>query len=120
MALLDLLGRRWALRIIWELRAETLGFRELQQRCGGMSSSVLSDRLRELREAGVLEQVDGRHRMTDEGERLLDLYPPVQAWAERWADRSHLPGSEVRTAQTTRGSSRMTVSPTQKTTRRSS
>ena len=33
MALLDLLGRRWTLRVLWELRADALGFRELQARC---------------------------------------------------------------------------------------
>src|ERR1700716_4526153 len=51
----DLLGRRWALRVLWELREERLGFRELQQRCDGMSSSVLRDRLTELARAGLLE-----------------------------------------------------------------
>lgn len=87
MALLDLLGRRWALRVIWELRAETLTFRELQKRCGGMSSSVLNDRLAELRCAGVVEQGTEGYGMTREGVRLLDLYPPMQAWADRWAAR---------------------------------
>ena len=55
MALLDLLGRRWALRVIWELREQPLAFRALQERCAGMSSSVLNQRLHELRAAGVLE-----------------------------------------------------------------
>ena len=54
MALLDLLGRRWTLRVLWELREEGLGFRELQARCDAMSASVLSQRLRELREAGIV------------------------------------------------------------------
>ena len=56
MALLDLLGRRWALRVLWELRGEggVPTFRELQAACGGISSSVLSERLRELREAGIV------------------------------------------------------------------
>jgi len=50
MAVLDLLGRRWALRILWELRNEPAAtFRELQTRCGGVSSSVLNQRLHELR-----------------------------------------------------------------------
>ena len=44
MALLDLLGRRWVLRIVWELREGPLTFRELQLRCGSMSSSVLNQR----------------------------------------------------------------------------
>lgn len=87
MALLDLLGRRWALRVIWELRDETLTFRELQARCERMSSSVLNDRLAELRAAGIVEANPDGYAMTSEGTRLLDLYPPVQDWAERWAKR---------------------------------
>lgn len=87
MALLDLLGRRWVLRIIWELRAEPLSFRELQERCAGMSSSVLNARLGDLREAGVVDQGAGGYRLTPEGQRLLDAYPPLHAWAQRWAAR---------------------------------
>jgi DNA-binding HxlR family transcriptional regulator len=87
MALLDLLGRRWALRAIWELREEQLTFRQLQSRCGSISSSVLNDRLAELRAAGIVESTENGYRLTDEGRRLLDLYPPLQAWADRWAER---------------------------------
>ena len=59
MALLDLLGRRWALRVLWELRdGGGLTFRELQARCAEVSSSVLNDRLRELREAGIVQPHD--------------------------------------------------------------
>jgi DNA-binding HxlR family transcriptional regulator len=90
MALLDLLGRRWAMRVIWELRgADPLNFRALQQRCGGMSSSVLNCRLAELRAAGIVDQAGGGYQLTDEGRRLLELYPELNAWAERWARRTH-------------------------------
>jgi DNA-binding HxlR family transcriptional regulator len=87
MALLDLLGRRWALRTIWELRDGPILFRALQERCDGMSSSVLNQRLRELRAAGILEGGDGGYRLTSEGERRLDAFPPINDWAERWASR---------------------------------
>ena len=87
MALLDLLGRRWVLRIMWELRDEGAGFRELQLRCEGMSPSVLSQRLRELDEAGVLEAAGERYALTREGRELLDGLAPLQTWAERWARR---------------------------------
>jgi DNA-binding HxlR family transcriptional regulator len=87
MALLDLLGRRWALRVIWELRDSTLSFRELQAACGGISSSVLSQRVAELRHAGILEQGEG-FRLTDEGRGLIDAYGPLNDWAERWARRA--------------------------------
>jgi len=87
MALLDLLGRRWALRVIWELRESPLLFRVLQERCSGMSSSVLNDRLRELRAAGIVELGNEGYRLTAEGRRLLRAFRPIDAWAERWAER---------------------------------
>jgi DNA-binding HxlR family transcriptional regulator len=87
MALLDLLGRRWTLRVIWELREDKLTFRELQARCGKISSSVLNQRLAELRGADILESGSDGYTLTDEGARLLKLYPAVQEWAERWAER---------------------------------
>ncbi|MBJ7332241.1 MAG: helix-turn-helix transcriptional regulator [Solirubrobacteraceae bacterium] len=88
MALLDLLGRRWALRVIWELRdGEPVTFRGLQERCGGISSSVLTQRTAELREAGALEDADGGYRLTPEGHELLNAYPPLASWAERWKAR---------------------------------
>jgi DNA-binding HxlR family transcriptional regulator len=87
MALLDLLGRRWALRVIWELRDDPLSFRALQACCGAISSSVLNDRLTELRAAGVVEAAEGGYRLTAEGRELLELYPALDAWAQRWAKR---------------------------------
>jgi DNA-binding HxlR family transcriptional regulator len=85
MALLDLLGRRWAMRVIWELRGEPLTFRDLQAACDGMSSSVLNQRLGELREAGIAERAGEGFRLTDEGRRLLEAFEPLDAWAKRWA-----------------------------------
>ncbi len=87
MALLDLLGRRWALRVIWELRDGPLSFRETQARCGAISSSVLNDRLGELRAAGIVEAGEQGYELTGEGRELLALYPALDAWAERWASR---------------------------------
>jgi DNA-binding HxlR family transcriptional regulator len=86
MALLDLLGRRWALRALWELRGgETLTFRELQARCGGISSSVLNDRLRELREAGIVgTEPAGGYRLTSRGRLLLEALEPLDSWARGW------------------------------------
>src|SRR5437763_11840842 len=90
MALLDLLGRRWALRVLWELRdGSAPTFRELQARCGDVSSSVLNDRLRELRDAGIITPSRGDgYRLTPEGLSLLRALAPVDAWAKRWAKRT--------------------------------
>jgi DNA-binding HxlR family transcriptional regulator len=95
MALLDLLGRRWALRVLWELRAgQSLTFRQLQARCAEVSSSVLNDRLRELREAGIVTARQGHgYSLTREGAQLLQDLAPLDGWAKRWARRAARPGA---------------------------
>jgi DNA-binding HxlR family transcriptional regulator len=88
MALLDLLGRRWALRVLWELRdGEAVTFRELQARCDGVSSSVLNDRLRELRDARIVTAEPDGYALTGDGRDLLQALTPLDAWAKRWATR---------------------------------
>ncbi len=88
MALLDLLGRRWTLRVLWELREETPTFRELRARCDAMSPSVLNQRLAELREAGVVVlREEGGYVLTREGRGLLLALAPLHKWAKSWATR---------------------------------
>jgi DNA-binding HxlR family transcriptional regulator len=90
MALLDVLGRRWALRVLWELRdGGALTFRELQARCGEISSSVLNDRLRELRDAEiVVVQPGSGYQLTAEGRDLLVALAPLDDWARAWGKRA--------------------------------
>lgn len=84
MAALDLLGRRWTLRVLWELSQTPAGFRELQRRCERMSSSVLSTRLAELTSARIVTlRADGYH-LTQLGEELVQALKPLNAWSERW------------------------------------
>ncbi len=85
MAALDLLGRRWALRVLWVLREEPLTFRELQERSGGSSPSVLNARLGELREARIVELVPEGYSLTPLGRSLLAALHPLADWAESWA-----------------------------------
>ncbi len=85
MALLDLLGRRWTLRVLWELHAGPVpSFRELQSRCGGVSSSVLTDRLGELREAGIVERGDDGYRLSARGAELGKTVLQLARWAADW------------------------------------
>src|ERR1700752_2752176 len=84
MALLDLLGRRMALRILWELRDQRLTFRALQE-AAETNPSVLNVRLKELREAHLVAHEDDGYGLTAQGKELLETFLPLHAWAEKWA-----------------------------------
>ena len=86
MALLDLLGRRMALRILWELREQRLTFRALQE-AAETNPSVLNVRLKELREADLVEHAGDGYGLTSQGKNLLETFLPFNAWADRWARR---------------------------------
>ncbi|PSR66448.1 transcriptional regulator [Nocardia sp. MDA0666] len=86
MAAFDLLGRRWAITVLWELRGDPVGFRELRRSLPGISSSVLSTRLRELVAGGVADTSDeGKYRLTSIGVELLYALAPLKAWSRSWA-----------------------------------
>ncbi|MEW2119416.1 helix-turn-helix domain-containing protein [Streptomyces sp. NPDC005474] len=86
MAALDLFGRRWSLRILWELRGGPVGFRPLQKQCDDMSSSVMRQRLTELLDARVVHQLpDSRYELTPLGRDACLALGPLVQWSERWA-----------------------------------
>ena len=85
MRLLDLLGRRWTLRIVWELREEPKRFRDLQDLIGA-SPTIVNTRLAELREAKLVELDEAvGYRLTTLGNELLRLFLPLLVWSEKWA-----------------------------------
>jgi len=81
MVLLGLLSRRWALRVLWELRDEPATFRVLRVRCSHVSSSVLSRRLAELIQAEIVCTSPKGYLLTDGGRRLGELLLPLAEWA---------------------------------------
>ncbi len=85
MRLLDLLGRRWTLRIVWELREQPKRFRDLQDLIGA-SPTIVNTRLAELREAKLVELDEAvGYRLTALGKELLQLFLPLHTWSEKWA-----------------------------------
>ena len=86
MALLDLLGRRAALRILWELSRtrEPLTFRALQA-AADTNPSVLNTRVKELRAAGLVSREPRGYALSEQGERLVEVILPLHVWAEGWA-----------------------------------
>lgn len=89
MALLDLLGRRWTLRIIWELRDGPLTSRALRTACDDASPTVVQARLSELREAALVELLAGDgYCLTALGKELMESFQPLHRFAERWSKRT--------------------------------
>jgi DNA-binding HxlR family transcriptional regulator len=85
MVLLDLFGRRWCLRILWELRDQPMTSRGLRNACDEASPTVLNERLKELREAGFIALVpDAGYGLTEIGRELLETLLPLHRFAERW------------------------------------
>lgn len=85
MALFDLLGRKWAMGIIWNLNRGPSTFRALQNACESISPSILNSRLKDLREAKLIDRsLDGYH-LTKMGRALFDLIKPFGEWSIRWA-----------------------------------
>lgn len=92
MALLDLIGQRWTLRILWELRHGPLTARLLRSRCDDASPSVLHARLSDLRKAGfVTLEPKGGYRLTGTGEAFTNAFLPLNRFAESWAAREAEP-----------------------------
>jgi DNA-binding HxlR family transcriptional regulator len=88
MALLDLLGRRWTLRILWELREGPLTSRALRTACDEASPTVLNERLHNVREAGFVELGDGGgYSLTALGRELSEKFMPLHHFAEKWSKR---------------------------------
>lgn len=82
MVLLDALGKRWTLRILWELRQGALTFRGLRAAAANVSPSVLNARLGELRELGIVELTEDGYRLTESGSELAPILLDLHDWAE--------------------------------------
>jgi DNA-binding HxlR family transcriptional regulator len=85
MVLFDLLGRRWAMGILWSLSDSNRTFRDLQAHCGSASPSVLNTRLKELRAASLIEKASDGYSLTEYGQTLFSHLAPLGDWAKEWA-----------------------------------
>lgn len=85
MALFDLLGRSWAMGIVWNLSKGACTFRDLQERCESVSPTTLNKRLKELTEAKVVKRNLDGYTLTRSGKELFDLLKPIGKWAKAWS-----------------------------------
>ncbi|MDR3542622.1 MAG: helix-turn-helix domain-containing protein [Desulfosporosinus sp.] len=84
-ALFDLLGRRWALGILWNLEKGPCTFRNLQERCGDISPSILNSRIKDLREADLVEKSLNGYVLTQRGKELRAIILPLGKWSAVWS-----------------------------------
>ncbi len=85
MAVFDLLGRRWAMGIIWNLSRGPVTFRSLQSSCETISPSILNSRIKELKEAKIVDRSLEGYHLTPLGEELFSLLKPFGEWSISWA-----------------------------------
>jgi DNA-binding HxlR family transcriptional regulator len=90
-AAIELLGKRWTGAIVSALGEGPLRFGELGKSVPGLSDRLLSTRLRELEEAGVVERevepgapVKVSYSLTEKGADLGPAMSELKAWAKRW------------------------------------
>ncbi len=86
MALFDLLGRSWAMGIIWKLSEGPCTFRVLQERCESISPTTLNRRIKELTEASLVTRTLEGYVLTEQGNEIFELLVPLELWAHKWAD----------------------------------
>jgi DNA-binding HxlR family transcriptional regulator len=85
----DLLERRWQLSIIYAALTGALRFNEFAEAVAGISPRMLSERLRDLEGAGLIERTvlptsppTVEYRLTKRGRRLAPVIEAMRAYAE--------------------------------------
>jgi len=88
LVLFDALGRRGALRMLWELRdGRALTFRALLSACES-NPGVLNTRIKELRGLHLVDHNGTGYCLTEHGLGLVTALGPVNVWATAWAQAS--------------------------------
>jgi DNA-binding HxlR family transcriptional regulator len=88
----ELVGQRWVPQIIYVLHGRALRYTEVKDSIPSISDALLSDRLRDLEEAKIVERhveastpVRITYSLSTRGEELATVLGELQVWAERWA-----------------------------------
>jgi len=88
---LDLLGERWSLLIVRELLCGSRRFGDVRRGIPRVSRTMLSARLRELVDAGVVTRDDGddgpTYALTSAGRELSGVVRELGTWGQRWLPR---------------------------------
>jgi len=90
-AAIELIGKRWTGAILCALTERPMRYGELGKAIPGLSDRLLSQRLRELEDEGLVEReveagtpVRVTYSLTPTGEGLGPAIGELKAWAKRW------------------------------------
>lgn len=88
MQVLDLFGKKWILRLMWELQIDVRGFRELRRICDDIPPTTLSKRLKELEHAGlVYKNEQDKWQISELGKSLEPTLTKLNHWANEWSEK---------------------------------
>ncbi|MFB5678051.1 winged helix-turn-helix transcriptional regulator [Paenibacillus terreus] len=89
----ELLSKRWTTLIVYQLMAGPQRFVAIENSLPNLSGKVLSERLKELEEEGIIERtvypekpVRIEYSLTQKGRELAPLLENIQSWATRWIE----------------------------------
>jgi len=101
----QLLARRWNAFIIWALLEQPRRFTDLLETIDGVSDRMLTKRLRELEDAGIVSRRRYRevpprveYALTEAGHALQPIIDAMEEWSSRWADGKATPAGGTRPA----------------------
>jgi DNA-binding HxlR family transcriptional regulator len=87
----EILGSRWTIPVLRELLCGSRRFNELRKGVPRMSPALLSQRLRDLEQAGIVRREQNpaggsEYRLTEAGEDLRGVVEGIGGWGQRWVD----------------------------------
>jgi DNA-binding HxlR family transcriptional regulator len=91
----EVLGEKWTILILRELLYGTARFNDFQRSISGISPTMLTKRLRELEEHGLVDKHDHVYELTRSGHELAPLLRQYAIWGMRWARGDKLSKDEL-------------------------
>lgn len=105
----ELIGRRWTGAIIYVLLRSRCRFATLRAAIPEITDRMLSDRLQELEQEGIVDRtvipetpVRVEYSLTEKGRALAAAVDAIAEWAEEWSDASEPPAKPARTPRAAR------------------
>jgi DNA-binding HxlR family transcriptional regulator len=91
---LEYVSRKWTMMTLFEMRrsGEWVRFNDLKAKLGDITPKILSERLKELEQEGLIEHrvdssavpIKSEYRLTQSGFELTDIILDIKMWALKW------------------------------------